>query len=140
MRREYDRRREEFSKSFGRAGWKLELEGFYRQRKSVAFVLAAMIAMSAFWDNPWTWVVYFGVMAVYSILAGVRIGAICGVSFCIWFIEGIEARHLPHWMWPGHAFYQTVGLWCIATLFLLVVWKADGVETIRKGERLDGSG
>lgn len=131
MRSEYDRRRSEFEQSFGRKGWRDELDIYYRQRKSVWFVLAVIIVMSAFWDNPWTWVVYFGLMAGYSALAGIRIGVISGLSFCVWFIEGIEARHLPHWLWPGRVAYQTVGLWCVATLFLLVVWKADGVEQLR---------
>lgn len=116
---------------FSRKGWRGELDTFYRQRKSVWFVLALMIAMSAFWTNVWAWVAFFAILALYSTGVGVRMGMIVGISFCIWFLEGIEAAHLPAAMQPGHWIYRAVGLWCISTLFLLVVWKADGVHQLR---------
>lgn len=120
LRRQYDKGR--LDETFGRAGWRHEAEVFYRQRKSVWLVLALMIGLSAFWDNVWAWVAFFGIMAIYSAWAGVRIGVVVGVSFALWFLAGIE-----RWLSPGSTGYRALGLWCIATLFLLVVWKADGV-------------
>lgn len=112
-------------------GWKVELEVAYRQRRSVIFVIAGLVAMAAFWDNTWTWAAFFSVLAIYALLAGVRIGFICGLSFAIWFTALAE---WPVWFFNHHTISQAIGLWCIATLFFVVVWKKDGVEqvTLRK--------
>lgn len=118
----YDQGQETFRPS----GWREEADVFYRQRKSVWFVLAVMITLSAFWTNQWAWPLFFLTLAIYSALAGVRIGVVCGLSFALWFFVGIE-----RWITPGSSVYRLAGLWCIATLFLLVVWKADGVHRLR---------
>lgn len=123
--------REDWQQTFTRSGWRDELEVYYRERKSVWFVLALMIAMGAFWTSPWAWVGFFCILATYSAFAMVRIGVVVGVSFAAWFVIGIEAAHLPQFLWPNGTFYRAYGLWCIATLFLLVVWKADGVHKLR---------
>lgn len=125
-RRAYERSRDQLDETFSPHGWREEAQVFYRQRKSVWFVLAIMVTLSAFWTNPWAWVAFFAVLAGYSALAGVRIGVVVGVSFAAWFVVGIE-----RWAYPGSTFYRAAGLWCIATLFLLVVWKADGVHRLR---------
>lgn len=124
MKRQYDRG--QFDETFRRSGWRDEAAVFYRQRKSIWFVLAVMVAMSSFWTNQWAWVAFFLVLAVYSAWVGVRIGVLCGASFAIWFVAGIE-----RWATPGTTLNRALGLWCIATLFLVVVWKADGVERLR---------
>lgn len=129
LRRQYGKG--QLDETFKRSSWREEAEVFYRQRKSIWFVLALMVAMSAFWDNQWAWVFFFLILAVYSAWCGVRIGVVCGLSFTVWFVVGIEG-----WASPGTAVYRALGLWCIATLFLLVVWKADGVYQI--GRRATG--
>lgn len=125
-RRVYERSRDQLDDTFQASGWREELDVFYRQRKSVWFVLAVMVVMSAFWTSPWAWVVFFSILAGYSALAGVRIGVVCGASWAVWFFLLIE-RWVNIGGWPFRAY----GLWCIATLFLLVVWKADGVHRLR---------
>lgn len=117
------RRYEGIEENFGLRGWKKELDVFYRQRKSVIFVFALMVFMAAFWTSFWVWTVFFGVMAAYSLLVGVRIGFVCGLSFAIWFLA---LREWPLWFLKHQTIGQVIGLWCLATLFLLVVWKHDG--------------
>lgn len=123
-RRAYDRT--DLDETFSAKGWRSELDVYYRQRKSVWFVLAALIAMSAFWTSPWAWVAFFLTLAGYSALVGVRMGVVCGVSWATWFVLLIE-----QWVYIGGWGYRAFGLWCIGTLFLLVVWKADGVHQLR---------
>lgn len=123
MRRRYEAGQDRMELTFGRAGFKEELGIFYKQRKSVCFVLACMLVMAAFWTSTWAWVIFFGVMAAYSAFAGVRVGVVVGLSFSLWFIGGIE-----HWIRPLTWQNQVAGLWCIATLFLLVVRAAGVVQ------------
>lgn len=123
-RRAYERT--QLDETFRAGGWREEADTFYRQRKSVWFVLACMIGLSAFWTNPWAYVAFFSMLALYSAVAGVRIGVVCGLSFTLWFL-GIRLGWLP----PGSTENRVAGLWAIATLFLLVVWKADGVHRLR---------
>lgn len=122
----YDNARRGLSDTFNTRGWRDEVDVYYRQRKSVWFVLAAMIALSAFWTQSWAWVAFLLVLAVYSALVGVRMGLVAGVSWAAWFVLLIE----EWWAFDGWAF-RAYGLWCIATMFLLVVWKADGVHQLR---------
>lgn len=109
--------------TFSETGWRKEYEVLKRQRKSVAFVMSTLIIMAAFWTSLWAWIIFFGVMALYSLAVGVRIGFICGLSFSLWFLASIEG-----WIVPLTWQNQVAGLWCIGTLFLLVVWKADAVS------------
>lgn len=118
--------RTQLDETFRPGGWREEAEVFYRQRKSVWFTLAVMIGLSAFWTNTWAYVAFFGILALYSAVAGVRIGVVCGLSFSAWFL----LSHLG-WIAPGTTENRVAGLWSIATLFLLVVWKADGVHRLR---------
>jgi hypothetical protein len=118
IRRRYDN----IEENFGAKGWKEELKVINRQRKSVFLVFALMIVMAAFWENFWTWTVFFSAMALYSLFVGVRIGFVCGVSFAIWFLA---LREWPIYFAQHKTFSQVIGLWCLGTLFLLVVWKAD---------------
>lgn len=130
--RDMRRRYEEMEHTLSPQGWKEELEVAYRQRRSVIFVIAIMIMMAAFWTSTWIWVIFFAVLGLYSLAAGVRIGMVCGLSFSIWFLCTIE-----HWIKPLTWQNQVAGLWCIATLFLVIVWKADGVAQLKllhKGE------
>lgn len=113
--------------TFSETGWKSEYEVLKRQRKSVYFVMSALVIMAAFWTSLWAWVIFFGVMALYSLAVGVRIAFICGLSFSLWFLAGIEG-----WIVPLTWQNQVAGLWCIGTLFLLVVWKADAVAQAQK--------
>lgn len=123
MRRRFDVGQDRMEFTFGRGGFKEEVGIFYKQRKSVCFVLALMIVMAAFWTNVWVWVVFFAIMAMYSAYNGVRIGVVVGVSFALWFLAGIEG-----WIVPLTWQNQVTGLWCIATLFLLVVRAAGVVQ------------
>lgn len=123
MRRRYDAGQDRMEYTFGSGGWKEEAAIFYKQRKSVCFVLALMIVMAAFWTNSWVWVIFFGIMAAYSAWCGVRIGVIAGVSFSLWFLAGIEG-----WIVPLTWQNQVAGLWCIAMIFLLVVRAAGVVQ------------
>lgn len=130
--RDMRRRYEEMEHTLSPQGWKEELEVAYRQRRSVIFVIAIMIMMAAFWTSMWIWVIFFAILGLYSLAAGVRIGMVCGLSFSIWFLCTIE-----HWIKPLTWQNQVAGLWCIATLFLVIVWKADGVAQLKllhKGE------
>lgn len=115
---------------FSSKGWRSELDVYNRQHRSVWFLLALMIVMSIWFTNPKAWIVFFGLMAAYSAVKGVRIGFVSGVSFSIWFAAGIYG-----WVMPGTTINRVIGLWCIATLFLLVVWKADEREQIIKFEK-----
>lgn len=130
------RRAQNIEDNFGAKGWKSELEVFYRQRTSVIFVIALMIVMGAFWTSFWVWSVFFAMMAAYSLLVGVRIGFVCGLSFAVWFLA---LREWPLWFFHHKTLSQVIGLWCLATLFLLVVWKADGAEQV-KLHRSSGEG
>jgi hypothetical protein len=114
--------------TFARGAWREEAATFYRQRVSIWFVLAVMIGMSAFWTNPWAFTAFFAIFAAYSAWVGVRIGVLCGLSFALWFVALREG-----WVHPLDTANRVAGLWCIATLFLLVVWKHDGVEQHGKG-------
>lgn len=120
------RKRSEFDDTFSRGAWRQEAAVFYRQRQSIWFVLAVMIGLSAFWDDPWAYVAFFGILALYSAYEGVRIGFVCGASWALWFLVGLQG-----WVSPGSVPYRVAGLWCIATLFLLVVWKADEKRQLR---------
>jgi hypothetical protein len=124
--------RADLQETFRASGWREELDVYYRMRRSVWGVLALMIVMSAFWTRPSAWVVFFLILAAYSALAQVRMGVICGLSFALWFFAGIEG-----WLRPGTVENRVLGLWCIATLFLLVVWKADGVHRLRDRRATD---
>lgn len=106
-------------------GWRAEWEVLLRRRKSVLFILAAVVLLGVFYTSPWAWVIYFAILAAYSALWGVRMGLIVGASFCIWFIVGIQG-----WLSPTSTAYEAIGLWCVASLFLLVVWKADDVHLL----------
>lgn len=123
MRRRYEVGHDRMRFTFGGVGFREEAAIFYKQRKSVCFVLACMIALAAFWTNIWVWVIFFGIMAAYSAYTGVRIGVVVGASFSIWFLAGIEK-----WIRPETWQNQVAGLWCIATLFLLVVRAAGVVQ------------
>lgn len=123
MREQYEKGQQRMEFTFGRGGWREELGIFYKQRKSVCIVLALMILLAAFWTNIWVWVIYFTVMALYSAYTGVRIGVVVGISFALWFLAGIEK-----WIVPETTANQVAGLWCIATLFLLIVRAAGVVQ------------
>lgn len=123
-----------FAQTFKRSALREELDTYYRMRRSVWFVIALMVAMSAFWTTPWAWVGFFLILATYSAWACVRMGFVCGVSFAGWFLLGLQ-----QWIHPGTTLYRVIGLWCIATLFLLVVWKADGVHRLRDRRLTDAN-
>lgn len=123
MRQRYDQAQDRMQYTFGYTGFKEEATLFYKQRKSVCFVLACMIGLAAFWTNLWVWVIFFGIMALYSAYTGVRVGVVVGVSFSFWFAAGIL-----NWIKPETWQNQVAGLWCIATLFLLVVRAAGVVQ------------
>lgn len=113
--------------TFSYKGWKSEIEVVKRQRKSVWFMISALVAMAAFWTSPWAWIAFFSIMAIYSVAVNVRIGFLCGASFALWFLVGIEG-----WVLPNTTLSQAIGLWCIGTLFLVVVWKGDQVAQAKK--------
>lgn len=113
--------------TFSESGWKSEWEVLKRQQKSVWFVIAGLITLAAFWTNLWAWVVFFSVLAAYSALNKIRIGFICGLSFALWFAASIEGLIVPL-TWQN----QVAGLWCIGTLFLVIIWKADAVQLANK--------
>lgn len=108
------------------SGWRDELKVLHRQRRSVFFVLALVIVISAFWTNGWAYVGFFAILALYSLWAHVRLGFVVGLSFSIWF----TASRLG-WVQPGGTGARIFGMWAIGMLFLLVVWKADGVAELR---------
>lgn len=126
MRLEYEKRRAGLRDTLRASYWREEFVALWHQRNSVMFVMAAMIVMAAFWTNTWAWAVFFFVLALYSALSGVRMGIICGLSFCLWFVAGLEG-----WIRPLTWQNQAAGLWCIAALFLLVIAKADALEQLR---------
>jgi hypothetical protein len=121
---------EGMEETFRPSGWRDEARMFYEQRRSVWLVLAVMIAMSAFWTNTWAYVAFFAVLALYSAVQGVRIGFVCGASFALWFFLG----HMG-WIEPGSTLNRIFGLWAIASLFLLVVWKAGEKNRLRAYQR-----
>lgn len=119
--------------TFRPSGWRDELVTFYEQRRSVWFVLAVMVGMSAFWTSTWAYVAFFAILAGYSAFQGVRIGFLCGASFALWFTATQQG-----WITPGSTLNRIVGLWCIATLFLLVVWKAGERNQLQAYRRAGG--
>lgn len=112
--------------TLGWAGWREEGRVLYRQRRSAFFVLALVIVISAFWTNPWAYVGFFAILALYSLFVRVRIGFLCGTSFAVWFTMSRMG-----WVTPGGTAARAFGMWAIAMLFFLVIWKADGVQQLR---------
>lgn len=127
------RQRDRLEYTLSPQGWRDELDVAYRQRRSIIFVIAGMIVMQTFWSSSWAWVVFFAVLGVYSLLAGVRIGAISGFSFAAWFAT---SRAWPIWYFHHENIRQAIALWCISTFALVIVWKKDGAEqiTLRRKE------
>lgn len=123
MRRNYDAGQDRMEYTFGKAGWREEAAIFYKQRKDVCFLLALMVLLASFWTNTWVWVIFFAIMAAYSAFCGVRIGVICGLSLALWFLASLEG-----WIKPLTWQNQAAGIWCIATIFLLVVRAAGVVQ------------
>lgn len=126
------RQRDQLEETFSPQGWRDEWHAAYRQRKSIICVIAGMVAMQAFWNSSWTWVVFFFLLGVYSALAGIRIGMLCCFSFTIWFFT---SRQWPVWYYHHEAIRQGMALWCIATLAFVIVWKKDGAEQMKLRRR-----
>lgn len=101
--------------------WRAEFTAYKHPRSTLWFVFSAMLVLSAFWSNPWAWVVLFTAVAVYSASVGVLHGVVVGLLWAWWFVMLIEdwGDPLGGWLFTGY------GLLCIGALMLLVVSKGE---------------
>jgi hypothetical protein len=100
--------------------WRDDFAVFSRQRTSLLFLLAGMILLATFWTDRWAWVIFFVGVALYSAWLRAPLGVLAGSCFALWFMARDQG-----WTQYNDSIDFALGLLCIASLFLLVVWGAD---------------